>query len=42
MRDTNYSTEIVTASLPLPPDEEARLERIFVKKYQEDEIRFSW
>lgn len=38
MRDTNYATEKATAI-----DSNGQcIERIFVKEYQQDEIRFSW
>ncbi len=38
MRDTPYATEIKTAK-----DENCqRIERIFVKEFQREEIRFSW
>lgn len=38
MRDTPYATEIKTVS-----DQHGQsIERIFVKEYQRDEIRFSW
>jgi hypothetical protein len=42
MRDTKYATELRTASLPLPNNEEARFERLYVKGTAEEEIRFSW
>ena len=38
MRDTPYAREIVTASDTLGQS----IERIFVKEYGRDEIRFSW
>lgn len=38
MRDTDYATEIKSVS---DPDGQT-IERIFVKKFQRDEIRFSW
>jgi hypothetical protein len=31
MRDTKYATELKTASLSLPNNEEARFERLYVK-----------
>ena len=43
MRDTDYATESITATLPLGDGtNEARIERIFVKEEGEWEIRFSW
>lgn len=41
MRDTKYAREIATASLP-SGDSEVRIERLFVKDPQQEEIRFSW
>jgi hypothetical protein len=41
MRDTEYAREIATASLP-SEDSEHRIERIFVKHQNQEEIRFSW
>jgi hypothetical protein len=38
MRDTPYATEIKTATDSMGQT----IERIFVKEYQRDEIRFSW
>lgn len=38
MRDTGYATEIKTVSDQFGQT----IERIFVKEYQRDEIRFSW
>lgn len=38
MRDTPYATEIATASDAVGQS----IERIFVKEYQREEIRFSW
>lgn len=37
MRDTNYATELVTAEI-----DHCRIERIFVKAQDQEEIRFSW
>ena len=42
MRDTSYATEQATAHLILNPTNEAKIERIFVKETNEEEIRFSW
>ena len=42
MRDTAYATEIATASVTLGDGTEARLERIYVKADEAEEIRFSW
>jgi hypothetical protein len=41
-RDTSYATELATAAHTLPGGDEARIERLFVKKQNQDEIRFSW
>lgn len=41
MRDTNYARELATASLS-SGDSEVRIERLFVKEFQQEEIRFSW
>jgi hypothetical protein len=37
MRDTSYATEIATAAIG-----DMRIERIFVKPEQQEEIRLSW
>jgi hypothetical protein len=43
MRDTDYATEIKTASLGQGPDgDEARIERLKVKSTGQVEIRLSW
>ena len=43
MRDTNDATELATAILPYKDGvHECRLERIFVKEDNQEEIRFSW
>ena len=42
MRDTPYATEIATGSHTFNVDEEARVERIFIKRQGEEQIRFSW
>ena len=42
MRDTDYATEQVTASVRFDAENEGRIERIFVKETQQEEIRFSW
>lgn len=42
-RDTDYAAELARATLPFPgTDEEARLERLYVKKLGQEEVRFSW
>jgi hypothetical protein len=41
MRDTAYARELATASLA-SGDSEVRIERLFVKEFQQEEIRFSW
>lgn len=42
MRDTRYATERATASLQLDGGDECRIERLYVKETNEEEIRFSW
>jgi len=43
MRDTDYATELATARLPSDDGvHECRVERIFVKEENQEEIRFSW
>jgi hypothetical protein len=42
MKDTEYATELGTASSSLPNNEGARFERLYVKGMAEEEIRFSW
>jgi hypothetical protein len=41
MRDTKYATELVSASI-FWGQSEGRIERIFVKEFEREEIRFSW
>lgn len=38
MRDTRYATEVATAEDEIGQ----RIERIFVKEHEREEIRFSW
>ena len=42
MRDTPYAKELVTANFVFPDGDEGRIERLYVKELQQDEIRFSW
>jgi hypothetical protein len=42
MRDTKYARELVSASIPWPDSEEARIERLHIKEHNQEEIRFSW
>jgi hypothetical protein len=42
MRDTKYATERATASIALDDVHECKIERIYVKENEQDEIRFSW
>ena len=37
MRDTPYATEIASADI-----NDCRIERIYVKEHDQDEIRFAW
>lgn len=37
MRDTHYATELATGTI-----DDAKIERLYVKKEQREEIRFSW
>ena len=37
MRDTDYAKELATGSI-----DDAKIERLYVKKEQREEIRFSW
>lgn len=41
MRDTKYAREIATGCFTYD-NEEARIERLFVKALNQEEIRFSW
>jgi hypothetical protein len=41
MRDTQYATEKATSKVSYGEDE-ARMEKIFVKEQEQEEIRFSW
>jgi hypothetical protein len=42
MRDTEYATELRSASIEFGDGSEGRIERLFVKQYEQEEIRFSW
>lgn len=43
MRDTRYATEkCIPGTFQFTGSEEARIERIFVKRLGQEEIRFSW
>ena len=42
MRDTEYATELATATIAFDAANEGKIERILVKEYGQDEIRFSW
>lgn len=42
MRDTRYATERARATFGFPGGSEARIERLFIKRIQQDVIRFSW
>jgi hypothetical protein len=42
MRDTDYATELHSASIRFNASNEGRIEHIFVKENNQDEIRFSW
>jgi hypothetical protein len=42
LRDTDYAEELARAVLPFPSGDEARVERIRIKKTDKEEIRFSW
>lgn len=42
MRDTKYAKELATGKIVYSGGEEARIERLYVKSYGEEEIRFSW
>lgn len=42
MRDTDYATEIARGSARLASGNEARIERLYLKENQREEIRFSW
>jgi hypothetical protein len=41
-RDTPYAKELKTGKRELSDHSEARVERLFVKGYGQEEIRFSW
>lgn len=42
MRDTKYARELVSAALDYQTGDQARIERLYVKDEQQEEIRFSW
>ena len=42
MRDTKYARELGAVAISYEDGNEARLERLFVKEKDEEEIRFSW
>ena len=43
MRDTDYAKELATAIVPVEGTEsELRLERLRIKEFDRDEIRWSW
>jgi hypothetical protein len=42
MRDTQYATELATGTIAFDAVNEGKIERILVKEYGQDEIRFSW
>jgi hypothetical protein len=42
MRDTEYATELATGVIAFDAANEGKIERILVKEYGQDEIRFSW
>ena len=41
-RDTPYAKELKTAAISGPGGHESRIERLFVKDKEQEEIRFSW
>jgi hypothetical protein len=42
MRDTAYATELATARIVFDAENEGKIERIYVKDEEQEEIRFSW
>lgn len=42
MRDTPYARELITANFVFPDNSEGRIERLYVRELQQEEIRFSW
>jgi hypothetical protein len=41
-RNTPYATELASATFIFPDGAEGRIERLYVKGLQQEEIRFSW
>jgi hypothetical protein len=42
MRDTQYAREISRGIYPWSENSEARIERLYIKEFGQEEIRFSW
>ena len=42
MRDTPYATELAAASIIFDAENLGKIERIYVKDEEQEEIRFSW
>lgn len=41
-RETNYAKELARAARQHGPNDEVRLERLYIKEHDREEIRFSW
>ncbi len=42
LRETHYAKELVRATQQHGPNDEVRLERLYIKEHDREEIRFSW
>ena len=42
LRDTKYARELKRATIEVTPNDEVRLERLYIKAMKREEIRFSW
>lgn len=42
LRNTPYARELCRASVQVTPNDEVRIERLYIKDLQRAEIRFSW
>ncbi len=42
LRETKYAKELARATREYSPNDEVRLERLYIKEHERDEIRFSW
>lgn len=42
LRDTDYAKELIRATVNFSEGSEGRVERLFIKDRQREEVRFSW